>query len=266
MASASELDEARWVYEVAVHPVLQEPIPSIFRASSFMPVTVLCAAGLVSARSSAATLYYHWAYQSHSAAVRYCNYADESRPLDAQRMLAAYAASTAAAWGIGLGALALVRRVPRLGPLGAAIPHTALATAGALSTVLNNEADLTDGVAVTDASGTVVGESRLAARAGVQRATLLQAGLIPSCALLFPMVAMRHVVAPKLITSVPHLLPLTSFALVIGGVCVLTPLVVAAVPATISLQANALEPEFLERAHTLGVQPSQTLYSSRVLY
>ena len=93
----AQLAHARWTCDVAVHPVLEQPIPSSFRNSAFMPVTAILSLGMVSSSKPLGVLACHWLYQSHSAATRYCNYADTARPLDGQRMLAAYGLSTGVA-------------------------------------------------------------------------------------------------------------------------------------------------------------------------
>jgi len=269
VASPAEIAEARWVYDTAVHPVLDQPIPSMFRACSFMPMTALAAIGLSGTRSAAGTIFWHWYYQSHSAAVRYCNYADTSRDLDPRRMLGAYAASTAAACVIGVGALRLASFFPRLRAVSSAAPHMALGCAGALSTVLNNEPQLKHGVPLVDERGQPFGcDSRAAAAATVARATLLQAVLVPACALLVPTLLVRTVIVPRLWMRAPNLLPIAASAVILGSVVVLTPLAVAAVPAYVPLLLDSLEEEnkvVVERiAREQGRQPR--VFSGRVLY
>lgn len=271
LATPSELEEARWVRDTAVHPVLNQPIPSAFRACSFMPVTACAAIGLSSAGSAAGTIFWHWFYQSHSAATRYCNYADTTRDLDPRRMMGAYAASTAAACAIGVGALRVASLSPRLRAVSVAAPHMALGCAGALSTVLNNEPQLRDGMPLVDAEGRTLGlDSRAAAAATVARATLLQAVLVPSCALLAPTLLVRWLVTPRLWMSAPHLLPLAASATILGSVFVLTPLAVAAVPAHVPIAIEDLEDEIrleLQR-RAAGDQwdGAGRVFSGRVLY
>lgn len=264
-ASEKQLDYARWVCDTAMHPVLQQPIPSAFRLSAFAPVTALLALGMVSNKSPLGLVFYHWLYQSHSAGTRYCNYADTSRPLDSKRMLTAYAVSTGAACSIALGALAAVKRAPRLQPIGLVVPHLAVCVAGAASTVLNNEQDLLHGVQVTDASGRSLGVSRHAAREGVERAVLLQSLLVPTCALLVPVLTMRTLVVPRLMHTNPLMLWPTSAALVLGGVCGLTPAAAAAVPRHVTLPRERVEPE-LQALVDEGGRPVQEFHSTRVLY
>ena len=291
LSTPRELDRARWVCDAAVHPVLKEPVPSAFRVCSFMPVTFGLSLAMIStARLYTSTLFFHWLYQSHSAATRYCNYADTSRPLSVERMRAAYAASTAAAWGIALGSVALVSRVPRLAPLGIIVPHGAVASAGAVSTtataykstppcsharacislslssqvstIMNAESDLQEGVPVHDADGRVVGTSKVAARETVKSAVLLHGVLIPGCALLLPVVAMNAVIAPRLLKAkmARHIWPVSA---ALTGVCcaVVTPLVGALVPPVVSLPADSvpLEPG-------IRGEDGKALFSSRRLY
>lgn len=263
-ASAKDLARAQWVCDAAVHPVIEQTLPSAFRVSSFVPVTSLLSFAMISSKSAVAAIVYHWIYQSHSAATRYCNYADTSRPLDARRMLTAYAASTVAACGIGAGAMGLVSRLPRMRLLGLIVPHSAVACAGAISTVVNAEAELAAGVGVLDAAGAERGVSREAAKATVTHAVLLHSVLVPSCALLFPVVAMRTVVVPRLMHSAPRLLWPAAAALVVGGSGVLTPLAAACVPPHVAVSAADLEPE-LQGLRDEDGRPLQ-LWSARPLY
>lgn len=241
--SAADLNHAQWVCDAAVHPVLQQPIPSAFRVSSFVPITASLSLGMISTKAPLATVLLHWVYQSHSAATRYCNYADTSRPLDARRMLQAYGASTGVAAALSLISIALTARVPSMRTLSMIVPHSAVAGAGALSTVMNAEVELREGVPVVDAAGTERGVSRIAARATIERAVLLHSVLVPGCALLAPVLAMRMFVVPRLMSKSPELLWPSAAALVFGGVGVLTPVVAACVPSMVRLDTAALEPE-----------------------
>ena len=263
-ASAADLEHAQWMCEAAVHPVLEQTLPSAFRVCSFLPVTALLSLAMISTKSATATLLYHWAYQSHTAATRYCNYADTSRPLDPRRMLTAYAASTAAAWGITLSSLAAVARLPKLRLLGLVVPHTAVACAGGVSVYMNSEAELREGIPVLDASGAERGVSVEAARATVGRAVLLHGLLVPGCALLLPVLTMRTLVLPRLRQSAPQALWPAAAALVVGGAAVATPLAAACMPPVVALSADKLEPGLRELRDENG-QPLQ-LFSSRPLY
>ena len=258
----AQLAHARWTCDVAVHPVLEQPIPSSFRNSAFMPVTAILSLGMVSSSKPLGVLACHWLYQSHSAATRYCNYADTARPLDGQRMLAAYGLSTGVACGIALAAVAEVRRAPSLRALGLIAPHSAVCAAGALSTYLNNEADLAHGVEVTDAAGAPLGVSTSGRgrRAARRASPEWRSAAVP---LLLPVPAMRGLVVPRLWKSHPDKLWPISAALVAGGVCVATPAAAASMPAVVSLPVDDLEPEGARREGATGVE---TVYSSRVLY
>ena len=267
LSTAKELEHARWVCDAAVHPVLKEAVPSAFRVCAFLPVTYgLSVAMISSARLYASTLAFHWLYQTHSAATRYCNYADTSRPLSVERMGGAYAASTAAAWGVALGSAALVNRLPRLRLLGMVVPHGAVACAGAVSTVMNAETELREGVAVVDASGKVAGVSRAAALATVQSAVLLHGVLVPGCALLLPVVTTHAVLSPWLMrTGRARFVWPASAALVAGCCAVVTPLVAALVPPIVALPPEKpLEPEVRRPTDAAG-RPAM-LFSSRPLY
>jgi hypothetical protein len=265
--SEADLECAQWVCDAAVHPVLEQTLPSAFRVCSFVPVTSLLSLAMISSKSATAAVLYHWVYQSHSAATRYCNYADTSRPLDGQRMLSAYAVSSAVACGIGAGAMALVSRLssPRLKLAGMLVPHSAVACAGALSTVMNSEAELANGISVVDENGEARGMSRAAARETVRRAVLLHGVLVPSCALLLPVVGMRMFVVPRLMRTAPNMLWPAAAALVVGGSSVVTPLASACIPPKVVLTADDLEPELAASLRDANGR-SLRLWSSRPLY
>ena len=265
-ASVASLLEAERVYKAAVHPVLEQPIPSFFRHGSFMPVTSLCAMGMVSSKAPGGLLLFHWLYQSHSAGMRYCNYADTSRPLDAQLMLKAYGLSTLAAWTVAFGSQRVVDKIPRLRLLGLILPHAAVGCAGAISTVVNAAHDLEAGVGFSDASGASLGMSRAVAQASVARAVLFHSVLIPGCALLAPVLAMRFLVVPRLLRSSPALIPLSSAALTIGCTCVMTPFAAATCPPVISVPTSALEPENQEKVRDVCAAPPERVWSDRILY
>ena len=264
ISTAAELAHAQKVCDAAVHPVLNQPIPSAFRVCSLLPVTYGLSLAMIStAKLATPTLFYHWLYQTHSAATRYCNYADTSRPLSVERMTAAYAASTAAAWGIALGSASIVHRIPRLAMLGMAVPHGAVACAGAISTVMNSEVELREGVAVHGADGREVGVSRAAAREVVKNAVLLHGVLVPACALLLPVITSHSLIVPRLVRAKNARMIWPASAAVVGVCCcVITPLAAALVSPTVSLPPHApLEPELEARR-----KPGETLVSSRMLY
>ena len=105
----------------------------------------------------------------------------------------------------------------------------------------------------------------------MERAALLQAVLVPACALLVPTAVIRAVLAPHLWRTAPQLLPLAASATVLGSVGGLTPLATAAVPAYVSLAVADLEPEARERvaaeatAAAVRGTPAR-VYSDRPLY
>jgi len=60
-ASAKETERAHWICDSAMHPVLQQPIPSAFRLSAFAPITTACALGMVSGKSPIGLVFFHCA-------------------------------------------------------------------------------------------------------------------------------------------------------------------------------------------------------------
>lgn len=265
----TELARAQRVCDLAVHPVLEQTIPSAFRVCSLLPVTSVLSLAMISSKSPVAAVIFHWFYQSHSAATRYCNYADTSRDLDPRRMQVAYAASTVAACTIAIGATAVVSRFPRLRLAGLVVPHSAVASAGAISTILNAEVELREGVLVTDAAGHEIGVSRAAAKETVKQAVLLHSVIVPSCALLLPVVTMRTFVVPRLLAQGAHRLWSAAAGLVLGSACFVTPLAAALVPPVVRVPASQLEPDLqsvIARRRSDTGAPDEVMYSAKLLY
>ena len=257
---ATDIEKAQRICNLAVHPVLEQPIPSAFRVCSLLPVTAFCSIAMISTKSFFGSIFLHWMYQTHSAGTRYCNYADTSRDLDPKRMAMAYAASTVAACGVAIGANSLAARIPRLRLVGLIVPHTAVACAGAISTVMNAEVELREGIRVHDAHGVQHGVSVAAAQTTVTQAVLLHGVLVPSCALLLPVAAMRGFLYPRLMATAPHMLMPAATATVVGSTCLITPLAAACVPPIVELSADRLEPELQQPG------ASSVLYGGKALY
>lgn len=92
------------VYDAAVHPDTGEEIPWYFRMSSFVPVNVPIAAGMVLFGSNpAAQLFWQWANQSYNAGMNYAN-RNATLPVDLSEVAMSYVAATGIACGVALGA------------------------------------------------------------------------------------------------------------------------------------------------------------------
>ena len=140
------------------------------------------------------------------------------------------------------------------------VPHTAVACAGAISTVMNAEVELREGIRVHDAHGVQRGVSVAAAQTTVTQAVLLHGVLVPSCALLLPVAAMRGFLYPRLMATAPHMLMPAATATVVGSTCLITPLAAACVPPIVELSADRLEPELRQPG------ASSVLYGGKALY
>ena len=104
------------------------------------------------------------------------------------------------------------------------------------------------------------------AHASVARAVLFHSVLIPGCALLAPVLAMRFVVVPRLLRTSPVLIPISSAALTVGCTCYLTPFAAASCPPVITVPTSALETENQEKVRSLCAEPRERVWSDRILY
>ncbi|KAG8459759.1 hypothetical protein KFE25_014322 [Diacronema lutheri] len=268
--AARELERAERIVTDAVHPVTGDILPSFVRRSSTVPVNAVFAAAMLSTSSVSGTAFLHIYYQTYASLVRYANHADERHPLNPARLWAGYGLATGAAVAIGVGTNRLLRdAAPRLRPLRMAVPHLAVACAGAVGLYLHNAPDAADGIELVDARGEVRGVSVAAGRSTLAHALALHAVALPACQLLLPPLLMRYGVTPSLagfkgLTRLSLAFPLalaTTFACVAG----LAPLAAAAFPRHVAFDAASLEPELRGLRDERG-EPIAVLYSRKALY
>lgn len=268
--AARELERSERIVADAVHPVTSEILPSFMRRSSTVPVNSVLAAAMLSTSSVWGTALLHIYFQTYSSLVRYANHADARHPLDPARLWAGYGLATGAAVAIGVGANRALRDAPpALRPLRMAVPHLAVACAGAVGLYLHNAPDALDGVELVDARGEVRGVSVEAGKRTLGHALLLHAAALPACQLLLPPLLMRYGVSPTLasfkgLARLSLAFPLalgTTFACVAG----LAPLAAAAFPRHVAFDVRSLEPE-LRGLKGEGGEPLAVLYSRKALY
>jgi len=261
-----ELPRARAIVADAVHPVTGDILPTFCRRSTTVPVNALIAAAMLSTSSVSGTAALHVYYQSYASLVRYANHSDERHPLNPTRLWMGYGLATSCAVAIGVGAARALRDAPRrLRPLRMAVPHAAVACAGALGIYLHNAPDAQDGVEVVDCTGRVQGVSVRAGEATLSRALALHAVVLPACQLLLPPLAMRYLVLPRLTgvqglqrLSIAFPLALTTTAASVAGVA---PLAAAAFPRRLSFDPADLEPQFRRAAARDGAAEQRDLCS-----
>jgi len=228
-----------------------------FRMSGFVPFgTPIVVGMLLPNQSLARTLFWQWANQSHNAAVNYCN-RNASNPTPTSRMLAGYVGAVTSAMTVAGGLTEVLRRASQLSPVARAwalrlVPYPATATANVCNVVLMRMNELHEGIAVTAPDGTVVGNSRVAARRALTETALTRIAL-PLPVLVLPAVIMSQLerlrwmqqARPALRLAVQAAVCTASFGLAL-------PLAISLFPQYGSLAAEQLEPE-LRAATTASV-------------
>lgn len=267
---ARELERAERIVADAVHPVTSDILPNFVRRSNTIPANSLLAAAMLSTSSVSGTALLHIYFQTYSSLVRYANHSDTRHPLDPTRLWMGYGLATGAAVAIGVGASRLLREAPpALRPLRMAVPHLAVACAGAIGIYLHNAPDAVDGIELVDRRGEVRGVSAVAGKRTLAHALALHAIALPTCQLLLPPLLMRYGVSPSLssfkgLSRLSLAFPLalgTTFACVAG----LAPLAAAAFPRHVAFNVADLEPELRGLRDEKG-EPVPVLYSRKALY
>ncbi|KAM8834373.1 sideroflexin-5a [Synchiropus picturatus] len=226
----TQLWKAQKIKQAIIHPDTGEQILMPFRMSGFIPF-----------------LSPQWLNQSHNACVNYCN-RNASKPTSASKFLQGYLGAVTSAVSIAVGLNVLIQKAKRFSPASRLliqrfIPFPAVASANVCNVVLMRHSELSEGIAVLDDDGKVVGTSKVAARHALLETALTRV-VLPMPILLLPPVVMaflekrlralqRH---PRLLLPLHSLVCLAAFGLAL-------PLAISLFPQMSQISVDQLEPE-----------------------
>jgi len=188
-ATDHELWEAKRVVDAIVHPVTGEEMFLPGRMSAFVPANTIPTAGMLIAKSPAATVFWQWMNQSVNVM---CNYVNRSgATIDTAQVAQAYALAVGVSCGIAVGARKLIQSGgPTIKRLGIAVPYMAVVSAGAANVAFTRLPEMQDGVPIAARDGTQLGVSKAAAQEAVLSTVLSRNLLLPIAPMLLPPIAM----------------------------------------------------------------------------
>ncbi|KAL1511174.1 hypothetical protein AB1Y20_005990 [Prymnesium parvum] len=241
-ASAHELWEAKRVTDAIIHPVTGEEMFLLGRMSAFVPVNTIPTAGMLLARTPAATAFWQWINQSVNVM---CNYVNRSgASIDMAQVAQAYALAVGVSCSIAVGAGRLINSGPGwVKRLGIAVPYMAVVTAGASNVAFTRLPEMQHGVPISDVEGSPLGVSKKAATTSVAMTVASRNVVLPIAPMLLPPLAMG-----VLRSALPNLKGIPAVAaevaLVATSIYFALPVAIAIFPQELSIPVSALEPEF----------------------
>ncbi|XP_032403155.1 sideroflexin-5a isoform X4 [Xiphophorus hellerii] len=233
--------------EAIIHPDTGEKILMPFRMSGFVPFGTPVVVGLLLPnQTTASTIFWQWLNQSHNACVNYSN-RNATKPAPFSKFFQGYVGAVTSAVSIAVGLNVLIQKADRLSPttkllVQRFVPFPAVASANICNVVLMRHTELSDGIAVLDDSGKVVGTSKIAARHALLETALTRVVMPMPIMVLPPMVMAVLEKLPllqrrrRLVLPVHSLVCLAAFGFAL-------PLAISLFPQMSQISANQLEPE-----------------------
>jgi len=242
--SEADLWHAKRVVDSMIHPVTGEKMFILGRMSAFVPVNIPVAAGMLihGPTSTAAAVFWQWINQSTNVV---CNYVNRSgATVDWNGIMQSYALATSVSCGFALAAGRLMASKPALKRFGILVPYCAVISASTANMFFSRMEEWTRGVPVFDEEGNERGISARAGLEGVVRTVTTRSWIIPMPLLILPPIMMKALRGVPLVASKQGLLTLLELSAITACLQVALPLVLAMQPATMTLQARSLEPQF----------------------
>jgi len=268
-------EEALWaaqkIKDTCLHADTGHEILPLFRISSYVPVNMVIAGGMLLPGAGLANqVFWQWVNQSYNIGVNHAN-RNASNPVSDQELAVNYGAavSTSVGVAVGLTRLAQSPRVQFLSPRARAalltqVPFVSVALSNLVNVFMVRRNEMTTGVSVKRADGTVVGKSQTA---GWQAAWMTSAVRIGASLPLMTLVPVATTILAKrpALQQRPWLLKgPVNLSLIFVALLVGLPPATALFPQQIAVDALSLEPRF-HNLHDDKGERVTTLYYNRGL-
>jgi len=165
--SKEQVMQAMQLYKSAFHPDSGE-LQNVFGRMSFqVPGGMLITGAMLQFyKSVPQVVFWQWFNQSFNALVNYTN-RNANSPTSTTQLSVAYFSATFSALGVAIGLKkALEKSPPTFQRL---VPMAAVASANCVNIPLMRQVELMEGITVTDSSGEVACQSKVAAREGIAK-------------------------------------------------------------------------------------------------
>ncbi|TPX74983.1 hypothetical protein CcCBS67573_g03756 [Chytriomyces confervae] len=271
MGKAADVDpesvwKAKKLVDSTFHSDTGEKILLPFRMSCFVPTNALIVAGMLAPNPSiAAIAFWQVANQSVNVAFNFFN-ANKTTEMNMSETAFAYTTAVASSCAIAVGLNEYIKRTKSFSPstlrlLGRGVPFVAVAAAGTLNVFLMRSKELTDGIAVSNADGEVVGKSQSAGYTAISQVAISRvATSFP--AVFLPGLIMGQLERTKFLKSNPRLHMPLNLLTICGSLMAALPCAIALFPQIAEVDVNQLEPRFRNLTANNGDR-IKTLYFNR---
>ncbi|KAJ3237087.1 hypothetical protein HDU81_009967 [Chytriomyces hyalinus] len=260
--------KAKKLVDSTFHSDTGEKILLPFRMSCFVPTNALIVAGMLAPNPSiAAIAFWQVANQSVNVAFNFFN-ANKTTEMNMSETAFAYTTAVASSCAIAVGLNEYIKRTKSFSPstlrlLGRGVPFVAVAAAGTLNVFLMRSKELTDGIAVSNADGEVVGKSQSAGYTAISQVAVSRvATSFP--AVFLPGLIMGQLERTKFLKSNPKLHMPLNLLTICGSLLAALPCAIALFPQIAEVDVNQLEPRFRNLTANNGDR-IKTLYFNRGL-
>jgi len=236
-----DLWDAKYKYDSAYHPDTKEKMFILGRMSAQVPVNMVITGCMMTFYKAAPTVvFWQWINQSFNALVNYTNRSGDT-PISTPKLLQSYGMATTMAVGTALFLNKVAAK--KLPPLyGRFVPFAAVASANFINIPCMRMSEIENGIAVTNADGEHVGNSKIAAKKAILEVVASRVGMaLPGMAI--PPLLMNQIANKPFLLKRGWLNAPIQVGIV--GLCLLfaTPLCCALFPQQSSLSVASVEEE-----------------------
>lgn len=262
--SAEKLWTAKKIKSSAIHQDTGEKVVPPFRMCGFAVFGTPIVVGMMLPNASmASTVFFQTLNQSHNAGVNFAN-KPASGSITTASILQGYGAAVASSVFFALGIKETIARSSLATStklaLSRFVPYPAVATASACNMFFMRRSELDSGIDVKDASGNVLGKSKVAAGEAIKQ-TMVTRVVLPAPLLLIPPTVMLGLEKTPLLFKFPKLrLPIEATVCTLAFVFGL-PFALSLFPQDARIAAASLEPEFHNKHDVSGRPITEYIYN-----
>lgn len=177
----------------------------------------------------------------------------------------AYASAVTVSCGLALGLNRLIPRLKNLSPgvkgaLSRLIPFTAVAAAGTVNVFLMRGKELTEGIAVTDEQGNVVGKSPKAGLSAVSQVAISRV-LTNAPTLIIPPLVLASLQKTSIFRAYPGLTMPANLVLIAANLLISLPFAIATFPQHAKVPVRDLEEKFWNLRDAKGKKIEYIFYN-----